>query len=102
MGITRQGALKQLDVLEEEGLIKTLENANNERSPLYDLTPQGRKKYASAMRLQEEWVSDLVRNLEQADLKSTVATLGQLIMKLEDSQQRNGPKNQESTSELLS
>ena len=71
MGITRQGALKQLNLLEEEGLIETLENKNNERSPLYDLTPQGRKKYASAMSLQEKWVANLIQNLKQAEQKES-------------------------------
>lgn len=85
MGITRQGALKQLDLLEEVGLIETLENKNNERSPLYDLTLQGRKRYASAMKLQEKWVADLIRNLKQAELKATASILNQLIIKLEGS-----------------
>lgn len=102
MGITRQGALKQLDLLEEEGLVETLENEKNERSPLYDLTTAGRKKYASAMKLQEKWVLKLMKNLNQADLKSTASTLGHLIMNLDDPQHVGGIKKHESISEMLS
>jgi DNA-binding MarR family transcriptional regulator len=98
MGITRQGALKQLDLLEEEGLIEKMENENNERSPLYDLTPQGRQKYASAMKLQEKWISDLIRNLRQADLRSTAAILNRLIIELEVSQQKGVLRKDESLS----
>lgn len=102
MGITRQGALKQLDLLEDAGLVETIENEKNERSPLYDLTPQGRKKYASAMKLQEKWVLKLMKNLNQADIKSTASMLGQLTMNLEDPQQKGVAKKYESISELLS
>jgi DNA-binding MarR family transcriptional regulator len=102
MGITRQGALKQLDLLEEEGLLETIKNENNGRSPLYDLTPKGRKKYASAMKLQEKWVLKLMKNLNQEDIKSTASILGQLIMNLEDPQQKCVAKKYESISEVLS
>jgi DNA-binding MarR family transcriptional regulator len=102
MGITRQGALKQLDLLEEEGLVEAIENEKNERSPLFDLTPKGRKQYASAMKLQEKWVLKLMKNLNQEDIKSTASTLGQLIMNLEDPQQRGVAKKYESISKMLS
>jgi DNA-binding MarR family transcriptional regulator len=96
MGISRQGALKQLDLLEAEGLVESFENERNERSPLYDLTPAGRKKYASAMRLQEKWVLKLMKNLNQADLDVTALMLGQLIVNLEDTQLKGVAKKYES------
>lgn len=41
MGVTRQGAQKQLNLLLGLGLVEALPNPAHRRSPLYALTPQG-------------------------------------------------------------
>lgn len=45
MGMTRQGAQKQLNLLLESGLIAVNDNPAHKRSPLYTLTPQGQAVY---------------------------------------------------------
>lgn len=83
MGISRQGTLKQLDLLEAEGFVETLENAHRQRSPLYNLTKRGRNKYRSAMTLQEHWVAELCQDLTRPELKTTADVLVKLSKRLE-------------------
>jgi len=64
MGVTRQGAQKQLNLLLEEGLVESHPNPAHRRSPLYALTPQGLSKYHRADAL---WA---VKALELAELIS--------------------------------
>jgi DNA-binding MarR family transcriptional regulator len=45
MGVTRQGAQKQLNLLLVDGLIEQLANPKHQRSPLYQLSNQGKKLY---------------------------------------------------------
>lgn len=45
MGVTRQGAQKQLNLLLDEGLIERLPNSTNIRSPLYRLSKAGQSRY---------------------------------------------------------
>lgn len=45
MGVTRQGAQKQLNLLTEQGLVKPHPNPANQRSPFYALTPEGWARY---------------------------------------------------------
>lgn len=46
MGVTRQGAQKQLNLLLEGGLVERLPNPGNLRSPLYRLSETGKSKYS--------------------------------------------------------
>jgi len=52
MGITRQGALKQLNRTLGEGLFNIHQNPRHTRSPLYTLTEEGRQAFDKAMALQ--------------------------------------------------
>lgn len=83
MGITRQGALKQLDRLEEEGLVTRQENPRHERSPLYHLTPRGQTIYDQAMALNDRWVSVLTEGLKGSDLETTLSTLARFDDRLD-------------------
>lgn len=102
MGITRQGALKQLDLLESEGLVQALKNNQNERSPLYELTVLGRRKYAAAMKLQEKWVGGLTAKLQLKDLVVANKVLDQLIEELEIPDSKIHTRKHESISKMPS
>lgn len=52
IGMTRQGVLKQINQLVEDGLVRALPNPGHKRSPLYTLTEQGRAAYDA---LEERW-----------------------------------------------
>ncbi|HPA02756.1 MAG TPA: MarR family winged helix-turn-helix transcriptional regulator, partial [Chiayiivirga sp.] len=45
MGVTRQGVLKQINLLLDEGLVQALPNPAHKRSPLYALTALGQTTY---------------------------------------------------------
>ncbi|WP_237882389.1 MarR family winged helix-turn-helix transcriptional regulator [Pseudomonas sp. PGPR40] len=52
MGVTRQGALKQLNLLTKEGLVTAMTNPMHKRSPLYVLTDQGQQTYSE---IEKKW-----------------------------------------------
>jgi len=47
MGVTRQGVLKQINLLLDEGLVQALPNPAHKRSPLYALTALGHTQEAA-------------------------------------------------------
>ncbi len=83
MGITRQGAQKQLNKLEEDGFFELLPNPRHERSLLYALTAQGNRTMDAAMALQDVWASGLASGLSQLDLKQTLQTLNAIYARLD-------------------
>ncbi len=83
MGITRQGAQKQLNRLREEGLVEPRSNPRHGRSPLYVLTRQGALAYARADALQGAWAKGLGEGVALADLRTTLRTLQDLQERLE-------------------
>lgn len=82
MGITRQGAQKQLNRMLDEGLFAILQNPRHARSPLYALTNEGKQAFDSAMALHAVWVNKLVEGLELTELESTVRLLNILYTRL--------------------
>ena len=75
MGVTRQGARKQLNLLLAEGLVCKRHNPFHKRSPLYELTDDGRRTYEA---VQAAWVAharSVSPSLSQEDLETTVRTL---------------------------
>ncbi|MGF6147479.1 Multiple antibiotic resistance protein marR [Kingella potus] len=63
MGMSRQGAQKQLNLLLADGLVAAADNPAHKRSPLYSLTADGAALYEKIhlrwMRQAEEWTADL-------------------------------------------
>jgi DNA-binding MarR family transcriptional regulator len=47
MGVTRQGAQKQLNLLETDALVARVPNPGHQRSPHYRLTAEGERVYAA-------------------------------------------------------
>lgn len=83
MGITRQGAQKQLNLAQKDGLIVSIPNPMNARSPLYDLTNQGRRLFEKAMEFHYRWVVNLVKGLKANDLKVALGVVRELENRLE-------------------
>lgn len=75
MGITRQGAQKQLNLLLGEGMVVALENPRHARSQLYTLSAKGRRALDGASALHARWVKRLARDLEPAKLKAALRHL---------------------------
>ena len=83
MGVTRQGAQKQLNKLEEEGFLEQLPNPRHERSPLYVLTKRGSQSFSAAMGLQDTWANGLASSLSRQDLKNSLQTLNTIYERLD-------------------
>lgn len=82
MGVSRQGAQKQLGLLLDQGLVMQGDNPRHERSPLYALTTRGRRLYESAMRLHRDWAADLGKGLSLQEIDAAAATLEALSSRL--------------------
>jgi DNA-binding MarR family transcriptional regulator len=82
MGVSRQGAQKQLNVLVAQGLMEALPNASHKRSPLYALTSKGRAAYAAADKLQAKWANGLAKGMSSAELESARRLLAELSGRL--------------------
>ena len=68
MGVTRQGAQKQLNLLADDGLVSREPNPNHQRSPLYQLTRRGESVYAATRRSWDAHTEQLAKSLELDDL----------------------------------
>jgi DNA-binding MarR family transcriptional regulator len=75
MGVSRQGAQKQLNLLAEDGLIEKLSNPSHQRSPHYRLTDKGSALFE---RVNLAWQSHAAKTGEAfstQDLETTLRTL---------------------------
>lgn len=75
MGVSRQGAQKQLNLLAEDGLIEKLPNPSHQRSPHYRLTDKGSVLFE---RVNQAWQSHAAKTGEAfstQDLEITLRTL---------------------------
>jgi DNA-binding MarR family transcriptional regulator len=93
MGITRQGAQKQLNKLEEEGFLEQRPNPRHERSPHYVLTKPGSKTIAATMSLQKTWSNGLSVDISLQDLKNTLQTLNTVYERLDSPVPTKGAKS---------
>ncbi|MBB3658243.1 DNA-binding MarR family transcriptional regulator [Rhizobium sp. BK650] len=82
MGMTRQGAQKQVNKLEEDGFIEKRTNPRHQRSPFYVLTPQGAESYARITDLHTGWANRLANGLDAPDLRAALALLNSFDQRL--------------------
>jgi DNA-binding MarR family transcriptional regulator len=93
MGITRQGAQKQLNKLEDEGFLEQRPNPRHERSPLYVLTKLGTRTISATMSLQKTWADGLSTGLSLQDLKNTLEMLNAVYERLDSPVPSKGAKS---------
>lgn len=82
MGVTRQGAQKQLNLALDDQLVTAHDNPRNFRSPLYELTTAGNEAYGKAMALQAVWSKALARGITLSDWQTTLTVLRELDARL--------------------
>lgn len=85
MGVTRQGAQRQINLLVDDGLIEALANPANRRSPLFRLTKKGEAAYADIDAIQAEWVNGMATDIPAGDLETASRVLQRLLEHLETS-----------------
>lgn len=79
MGVTRQGAQKQLNVLEQGGLVESRANPQHKRSVLFALTPQGQRSYAAIDKGWSEHAARMAAAFSSADMETTSKVLSELV-----------------------
>lgn len=87
MGMTRQGAQKQLHVLVDDGLIEAQANPMHKRSPLYDLTRQGRTAFESIDERWKQHAAQLASQFKSVELESATGILTSLVTAYSDRQE---------------
>lgn len=75
MGVTRQGVLKQINLLVTEDLVQLLPNPTHKRSPLYALTTIGQTAYEAVVDRWHKHVRELASEFTVADLDAAVRVL---------------------------
>jgi len=83
MGVTRQGAQKQLNLLLDQGMLESRSNPAHKRSPLYSLTPIGRALYARVDALWRVQAARLAASIPAAQLEATTQTLVTILRQLQ-------------------
>lgn len=79
MGVTRQGAQKQLNLLAQGGLVETRDNPQHKRSPLFVLTQQGRQTYASVDKHWRDHAAKVAAAFSSSDLDIAAKVLTGLV-----------------------
>jgi DNA-binding MarR family transcriptional regulator len=92
MGMTRQGAQKQLDLLVETGFVIAERNPRHARSPLYVLTRKGVSAFTATERVQRPWATRLARALPLSDLHTARSVLETLSGRLTASEAERSAK----------
>lgn len=82
MGVTRQGAQKQLNMLMEQRLVEARPNPAHRRSPLYVLTPQGLALYRQADALWAAQAVELAALIPSAQAHAATGTLETMLHEL--------------------
>lgn len=84
MGVTRQAAQKQLNLLLAEGLVRAEPNPAHARSPHYVLTDSGRTVYTATEQVQQAWVIQLSADMTDDALQVTHRLLQRLSQRLSE------------------
>ncbi len=83
MGMTRQGAQKQVNKLEQDGFLETRTNPRHKRSAFYALTDRGAAAYRAVDKLHSGWANALADGLPMARLEPALALLAEFERRLE-------------------
>ncbi|MEZ5741612.1 MAG: MarR family winged helix-turn-helix transcriptional regulator [Burkholderiaceae bacterium] len=83
MGVTRQGAQKQLNLLLENGLVEARPNPAHRRSPLYALTARGSALYRKADAIWSAQAAELASLIPAAQAGTTARTLESMLRELQ-------------------
>ncbi len=78
MGVTRQGAQKQLNNLLEEGLIEKRHNPYHKRSPLYQLTARGEALFNEVGDQWNRHAEQASREFSAEELETTLQVLSRI------------------------
>lgn len=75
MGVTRQGVLRQVKLLTDEALVRALSNPAHKRSPLYELTAEGKEAYEAVIEHWNQHVQRMASQFSSSDLDAAIRVL---------------------------
>ena len=78
MGITRQGVLKQINLLVAEGLVQAQPNPHHRRSPLYTLTEAGQRVVQILDQRWNDHLQPVVDAFSDEELDTALRVIGAL------------------------
>jgi DNA-binding MarR family transcriptional regulator len=84
IGLSRQGAQKQLDTLMQAGLVSRLANEADARAPLYRLTRKGETVYGQLTGAWRSRSAQLSQGIDEASLVAAAKTLHEIVDALAD------------------
>lgn len=82
MGVTRQAAQKQVNLLEDDGMVRRHANPRHQRSPLYALTETGAAAYGRIMEKYGRWTEALASGAAPGIYQTTLDGLRYLESRL--------------------
>ena len=77
--VDRAEVSRELGKLESAGLVKRKINPDDQRSPLFSLTPAGRRSFNKMRRPISNFIQDLVAGVSERDLRAANRVLWQVI-----------------------
>ena len=83
MGLTRQAATKQTNLLVDQGLLTPHDNPQDARAAVYTLSPEGNATYAAISTAWAQRVEVLRGAIGDAEIASALCVLDQLVVQLE-------------------
>ena len=92
MGLTRQAATKQINLLVDQGLLAPKDNPLDARAAVYTLSPEGKATYAAISAAWAQRVEVLRSAIGDVDIASALSVLEQLVVQLEKIRARATPK----------
>ena len=79
LGVTRQSVQRVANLLAAEGLIESVTNPENARSPLFRLSERGEEVLAAITRAADPWLRRVGEELSFDDLRQARAALAVLM-----------------------
>jgi DNA-binding MarR family transcriptional regulator len=83
MGLSRQAALKQIDLLIAQGLLRRRPDPADARAPLHELTAKGRSRYQAVTAAWLKRSQSLSMGLDPAEFDRARELLAQLVARIE-------------------
>lgn len=88
--VSRQHVQVTINRLLEQGLVRSSDNPNHRRSPLYRLSELGREAFAEIRRNESRLLGTLFADIQLADVATTRRTLEALLNRISRSPIRTG------------
>jgi DNA-binding MarR family transcriptional regulator len=82
MGLQRQSVQRTVDLLEQEGLVKLVNNPRHRRARLVALTPKGWTVIRKVVRLQAKWANEIADGIDAREIAAAAATMRKLRARL--------------------